>query len=252
MKVVVIINQKGGVGKTTTCINLAAELGLLGHSVLVVDSDPQANTTSGLGWKRDDGLTLYELLTQGGDVIQSVRKTAWQNVSLLPSNLLLAGAELELAAAISREMRLKKLLTPLSGSYDVALVDCPPSLGLLTVNAMAAADELLVPVQCEYYAMEGLSLLKNTIDTVRENLNAKLKISSILLTMYDSRVLLANAVEEQIRHEFSEAVFRTVIPRNVALAEAPSYGQPVCVYRPGCRGCLAYHELALEAEKRWL
>ncbi len=252
MKIIAVINQKGGVGKTTTCINLSAELAGRGHRVLLVDLDPQGNSTSGLGHQRADSPTLYEILLEGVSPAEALHSTSWDNLTLIPSNMNLAGAELELASAMNREMRLKRALAPLQDRFDMALIDCPPSLGLLTVNAMAAASELLVPIQCEYYALEGLTLLNRTVGTVRDNLNEYLHIGAVLLTMYDQRLRLAQEVEVQIREAFGDVVFRTVIPRNVALAEAPSHGEPIGTYRPFSSGALAYKDLAQEVEQRWL
>ncbi|MDI9369785.1 MAG: ParA family protein [Synergistota bacterium] len=247
-----VSNQKGGVGKTTTCINLAAELGKMGYSVLVVDIDPQSNCTSGLGCVVERGGNgLYEALTGEVSPESVVVKTRWKGVSLLPATLDLAGAEIELAGAISRETKLKKTLSGLSG-FDIAIVDSPPSLGLLTVNALVAADKLMIPIQCEYFALEGLGQLTRTVSLIQEGLNPKLDISGILLTMLDSRTRLANDVAEEVRTQFGSIVFKTAIPRNVKLAEAPSHAEPIGYYDPACQGAKAYEELSKEVEELWL
>lgn len=251
MKVITVINQKGGVGKTTTVVNLSAELSRLGYRILTVDSDPQGNCSSGLGWGKEPGPTMYECLVDGVPARVAIVSTAW-GPDLLPSGVSLAGAELDLAPLMSRENRLLRCLQGVWTDYDAALVDCPPALGLLTVNAMTAASVILVPIQCEYYAMEGLTLLDRTIQTVRLNLNPELKIDGILLTMYDQRTRLADEVAGQIREVFGSAVLNTVIPRNVALAEAPSFGQPVGIYASSSRGAEAYRQLAQEVEDKWL
>lgn len=251
MKIVAVINQKGGVGKTTTCVNLSKELADRGHRVLLVDADPQSNSTSGLGFRPEGQTSLYDVLIERAEPQQVLLQTQWENLTVLPSSIDLAGAELDLASAMSRENRLSRALTPLKDRFDFALIDCPPALGLLSVNALTAAQETLVPIQCEYYAMEGLGLLSRTIDAVHRNLNAQLYLGSIVLTMYDQRTRLTLEVEEQIREAFGNVVLQTVIPRNVALAEAPSFGLPVSEYAPASRGAEAYRELAREVEQRW-
>ena len=247
-----VSNQKGGVGKTTTCVNLAAELGRLGYSVLVVDIDPQANCTSGLGIPPSGlDVSLYDVLLGGATAEEAIVATPWKGVSLLPSTIDLAGAEVELASVISRETRLSRRLSGLSG-YDVAIVDCPPSLGMLTINALAASDRLIIPIQCEYYALEGVGQLSRTISLVRESLNPDLSVDGVLLTMFDSRTRLANEVADEVRRQFGDIVFKTVIPRNVKLSEAPSHASPICYYEPSSSGAQAYGELGKEVSALWL
>ena len=252
MLTIVVSNQKGGVGKTTTCINLAAELGKRGFSVLAVDMDPQANCTSGLGVNSSAlKASLYNVLLGDLPALEAVIPTAWRGVSLLPSSLDLAGAEIELASTISRETKLKRQLEKIEG-FDIAVVDCPPSLGILTLNALSACDRLLVPIQCEYYALEGVGQLVRTVDLIRETLNPSLAVSGILLTLYDSRTRLANEVVEEVRRQFGSTVFETIVPRNVKLSEAPSYGSPIAYYEANSTGAQAYDELAREVVERWL
>ena len=252
MPTIVVSNQKGGVGKTTTCINLAAELGRCGYSVLAVDMDPQANCTSGLGVNASNlSKSLYNVLLGDIPMREAILGTAWEGISLLPSSLDLAGAEIELASTISRESKLKRQLEQLEG-FDVVLVDCPPSLGILTLNALTACDRLLVPIQCEYYALEGVGQLVRTVDLVRDSLNPSLEVSGVLLTLYDSRTRLANEVADEVRRQFGSVVFDTVVPRNVKLSEAPSYGAPIAYYEEHSTGAQAYESLAGEVIQRWL
>ena len=247
-----VSNQKGGVGKTTTCINLAAELGRKGYSVLSVDIDPQANCTSGLGVALSPKApSLYNVLLGDVPPREAILKTKWKGVSMLPSTLDLAGAEIELASSISRETKMRRVLSRIQG-FDIAILDCPPSLGMLTVNALVAADKLVIPIQCEYFALEGLGQLSRTISLVKDGLNQNLAIDGILLTMHDSRTRLSIDVADEVRRQFGDVVFKTFIPRNVKLAEAPSYAEPICYYDPSCSGAKAYEEFAEEVSTLWL
>ena len=250
-KILAIINQKGGVGKSTTAVNLAAALGSMGKEVLLVDLDPQGNATSGYGIDKRalDGCVYNVLLgeTPAEDVILSC---VAEGVDVLPSTISLAGAEVELVNEMARENRLKNALGSLRGRYDYILVDCPPSLGLLTINALVAADKLLVPIQCEFYALEGVTKLLDSMKRVKSILNPSLDIFGIVLTMYDSRTNLANQVVNEVRSFFGDAVFETLIPRTVKLSEAPSYGQSIIEYAPDNKGSLAYTDLAKEVIER--
>ncbi len=246
-RMVAIANQKGGVGKTTTAVNLSAALALNQKTVLLVDLDPQGNASSGLGFpgvKTTKG--VYDVLIGGLPVEQAIIGAGIAGLSLVPSGPRLAGAEVELVDADRREYRLKDALAPLDGRYDYIFIDAPPSLGLLTINALTAARSVLVPVQCEYYALEGLSHLLSAIRLVQQGLNPMLQIEGVLLTMYDNRLNLSQQVLEETRRFFAERVYRTVIPRNVRLSEAPSFGKPVVIYDPSCAGSTSYMNLARE------
>ncbi len=252
MVVVAVANQKGGVGKTTCCVNLAAELGQAGNSVLLIDMDPQGNSSSGLGLDRTElPASTYDVLVGQGGIAESLQSTPWEGVSVLPATLDLAGAEVELAGAMSRETRLSRKIAELEG-FDMILVDCPPSLGLLTLNAFVAADELLVPIQCEYYALEGVGQLLQTVDLVRDYLNDSLILSGVVLTMFDPRTRLSREVAGEVRDQFGSVVFDTVIPRNVRLSEAPSFGRPIGYYDGQCAGAQAFRTLSEEVVQRWL
>ncbi len=246
-RIISLANQKGGVGKTTTAINLAASLAALDKKVLVVDSDPQANASSGLGVDvRKVDTTIYDCLIDGADPNNAIVSCEIENLDLIPSNIDLVGAEIEMLNMERRESVLKNVLNKVNNDYDYMLVDCSPSLGLLTVNALTASDSVIVPVQCEYFALEGLGKLLNTIKIIQGNLNKELEIEGFLLTMYDSRLRLSNQVVDEVRKHFQQMVFETIIQRNIKLSEAPSFGQPVLLYDAESRGAVNYLNLAKE------
>lgn len=249
--VIAIANQKGGVGKTTTAVNLGAELGALGVRTLLVDLDPQANATAGLGLSGGDKPTVYDVILDETRLPDIILETSQPGFYLAPSGPDLAGAEVELVPAMAREHRLQRALETLDEGYDVVIVDCPPSLGLLTINALTAAEEVLVPVQCEYLALEGLGQLTRTLDAVRRNLNPRLHLGGIVLTMYDSRTNLCQQVAAEVRSHFDET-FATAIPRSVRISEAPSHGLPIGQYAPGSPAAKSYAALAAEAVKTFL
>jgi chromosome partitioning protein len=242
-----VANQKGGVGKTTTAVNLGASLADLGYRTLVIDIDPQGNASTGLGIDtRNLETTMYDVVLREVPLDDVVEPTAVRNLFVAPASLDLAGAEIELVPAFSRELRLRRALETVVDDYDFVLIDCPPSLGLLTVNGMSAAHEVLVPIQCEYYALEGLGQLLRNIELVRKGLNPTLEVTTIILVMYDARTKLADQVVQEVRAHFGDKVCRTVVPRTVRLSEAPSFGQPILAFDPTSRGAIAYRELAKE------
>ncbi len=246
-KIISLANQKGGVGKTTTAINLAASLATLGKKVLLVDADPQANASSGLGIDiRTLKFTIYECLIENVPPSQSILKTDVENLFVLPSHIDLVGAEIEMLNMDSREKVMRNILLPLKEDYDYILIDCSPSLGLITVNALTACDSVIIPVQCEYFALEGISKLLNTIKIIKSKLNKNLEIEGFLLTMYDNRLKLANQVYNEVKNHFQGMVFESVITRNVRLSEAPSHGKPVILYDPESKGNTNYQDLAKE------
>ena len=249
-KIIAIANQKGGVGKTTTAVNLSAALAEAGKKVLMTDLDPQGNTTSGLGGRVNERNSIYDAMMGRTSLQDCIQKTEIKKLRLVGSDIRLAGAEVELVSVNEREFYLKKLLGPVRNDYDFIFVDCPPSLSLLTLNALAAADTVLVPIQCEYYALEGVTSLMNTIQRVKRTFNPHLEIEGILLTMLDGRTNLGLQVVDQVKKHFKKAVFATTIPRNVRLGEAPSHGEPICIYDPRSSGALAYESLAKEVLSR--
>jgi len=249
-RLISVVNQKGGVGKSTSAINISAYLARSGFNTLLVDLDPQSNATSGLGiYPEDIKKSVYDAIINHTAPEEVVFNTKYKGLDLLPSSEKLSGAEVELVSSFRREYRLKKILDRLQQYYDYILIDCSPALGLLTINALSAAKEILIPLQCEYYALEGIARLLKTVELVRNNLNKELEISGVALTMY-TRTKLSNQAVKEIKKHFSGKVFKTIIPRNVRLAEAPSYGQPIFEYAPGCRGAKAYEALTKELVDR--
>jgi len=246
-KIISIANQKGGVGKTTTAVNLSACLAAAGKKTLLIDLDPQGNSTSGLGVeKKKDQISSYDVIIARSAAGEAILPTMMENLKLMPSSINLAGAEIELVSMMARETMLKRALSDIREQFDYILIDCPPSLGLLTINALTTSDRVLVPIQCEFYALEGLSQLTQTVSLVRQSLNPNLKVEGVVLTMFDARTNLSSQVATEVRRYFSDKVYETMIPRNVRLSEAPSYGLPVILYDPACSGAEAYRKLARE------
>ena len=245
-KIVSIANQKGGVGKTTTSINLSTILAKKGKKVLMIDADPQGNASSGVGVDKEVEESVYDILIGDTEIENVVIKTNIKNLYVCPSNINLAGAEVELVSVMSREYRLKEKLDEIKDEYDYIIIDCPPSLGLITLNAFTASDSVLIPVQCEYYALEGLGQLINTINLVKKHLNKNIDIEGALLTMYDARTNLSNQVVKEVKKYFNDKVYKNVIPRNVKLSEAPSYGMPISVYDPRSKGAKSYEKFVKE------
>ncbi len=245
-KIISVANQKGGVGKTTTTVNLGTILAKKGKKVLLIDADPQGNATSGLGVEKDVEKSVYDILVNDTEVEEVCEDTMIKNLKVCPSNINLAGAEVELVSMMSREQRLKEKLMKVKDEFDFILIDCPPSLGLVTLNAFTASDSVLIPVQCEYFALEGLGQLLNTINLVKKHLNKGLYIEGALLTMYDIRTNLSNQVVKEVKKYFDNKVYKTVIPRNVKLSEAPSYGMPITLYDPKSKGAKSYDKFTKE------
>ena len=247
VKVIAVANQKGGVGKTTTAVNLAACLAKEGRKVLLIDSDPQGNATSGLGFdKRDVKKCIYDALINEVPMADTLKHTAYENLDVIPATIQLAGAEIELVSLMNREGRLKNALERIKHDYDYVIIDCPPSLGLLTINALTAASSVMIPVQCEFYALEGITMLMNTIQLVQRNLNPALKLEGAVMSVFDSRTNLAQDVVEEVKKYFKTKMYKTIVPRNVRLSEAPSHGMPVIDYDSKSKGAQVYMELAQE------
>ena len=245
-KIISIANQKGGVGKTTTAINMSTILAKRGKKVLFIDADPQGNGTSGLGVNKEQKFSIYDVLIEDIEVENTLQKTQVKNLDLCPSNMNLAGAEVQLVSMEDRESRLKTKLNNIRDKYDFIIIDCPPSLGLITLNAFTASNSVLIPVQCEYYALEGLGQLLNTVELVRKHMNKDFKVEGALLTMYDARTNLSNQVVKEVKRYFEDKVYKNVIPRNVKLSEAPSYGMPITLYDPRSKGAKSYEKFTRE------
>lgn len=245
-KIISIANQKGGVGKTTTAINMSTILAKRGKKVLFIDADPQGNGTSGLGVNKEQKFSIYDVLIEDIEVENTLQKTQVKNLDLCPSNMNLAGAEVQLVSMEDREYRLETKLNNIRDKYDFIIIDCPPSLGLITLNAFTASNSVLIPVQCEYYALEGLGQLLNTVELVRKHMNKDFKVEGALLTMYDARTNLSNQVVKEVKRYFEDKVYKNVIPRNVKLSEAPSYGMPITLYDPRSKGAKSYEKFTRE------
>ena len=245
-KIIAIVNQKGGVGKTTTAVNISAVLAKKGKKVLLIDADPQGNATSGVGVEKNTPKSIYDVIINDIDLSEAVVETPIKNLFLCPSNINLAGAEVELVSMLSREQRLKLKIEEANENYDYIIIDCPPSLGLLTINAFTAANSILIPIQCEYYALEGVGQLMNTVNLIKKQLNKGLYIEGVVLTMSDDRTNLSKQVINEVRTYFKNNVYKTIIPRNVKLSEAPSYGMPITIYAPKSKGSKCYEKLTNE------
>ena len=248
-RIISIANQKGGVGKTTTAVNVSAILAKRGKKVMLIDADPQGNASSGLGLEKETENSLYDVLINDVDLESTLQDTNIKTLKVCPSNMNLAGAEVELVSQMSREQRLKEKLDVIKDDFDFVIIDCPPSLGLITLNAFTASVSVLIPVQCEYFALEGLGQLLNTINLVKKHLNKSLEVEGAVLTMYDMRTNLSNQVVKEVKRYFEDKVYKTVIPRNIKLSEAPSYGMPITLYDPKSKGARAYEKLAREILK---
>lgn len=248
-KIIAVVNQKGGVGKTTTAVNISTVLAKKGKKVLLIDEDPQGNATSGVGINKDAKKSIYDVIINDVDIDEAIVQSPIKNLSVCPSNINLAGAEVELVPMISRELKLKEKLEKVENDFHYIIIDCPPSLGLLTLNAFAAANSLLIPIQCEYYALEGVGQLMNTVNLVKKQLNKSLYIEGVVLTMNDARTNLSNQVIKEVKTYFKDNVYKTIIPRNVKLSEAPSYGMPISVYAPKSKGAKCYEKLTNEIIK---
>ncbi len=248
-RIISIANQKGGVGKTTTAVNVSCILAKKGKKVMLIDCDPQGNATSGLGIEKDGEYSLYDVLINEIDIKQTLQDTCIKTLKICPANMNLAGAEVELVNQMSREQRMKSALEEVKEEFDFVIIDCPPSLGLVTLNAFTASDSVLIPVQCEYFALEGLGQLLNTINLVKKHLNKSLEIEGAVLTMYDSRTNLSNQVVKEVKKYFGDKVYKTVIPRNIKLSEAPSYGMPIILYDDKSKGARCYEKLTKEIMK---
>lgn len=245
-KIISVANQKGGVGKTTTAVNLSASLAKKGKKVLLIDTDPQGNATSGVGVDKSVQYSVYDVLVEGVEIENTIQQAEMTNLDVCPSNINLAGAEVQLVSVKDREYRLKEKLDKIKDNYDYIIIDCPPSLGIVTLNAFTASDSVLIPIQCEYYALEGLGQLINTINLVKKRMNKTLSIEGALLTMYDARTNLSNQVVKEVKNYFAEKVYKAVIPRNVKLSEAPSYGMPICMYDTRSKGAKCYEKFTKE------